>query len=312
MHPFRRTPWVSISSPAGIAAVLVVVRRQATACSALGGTTRCCCCACSPWSTSRCWCCARKRWSTSTSGRRRGRRSWAPCCALYLAIPGLSGRPGRDYYIAARAARRSASCCGSSTGCTCTGSGEAHVVKEFDPQTAQGLTVGSPLMTGEQLEITRGDARAVVTTVGAGLRAFEVAGVPYVETYARRAADGRRRGARAVAQPGGRRDLDPRRRDAPARGDGSGARQRDPRPGAPRDRGRSRRVRRVGHAARRAVDGAPGWPFPFRTTISYTLGDDGLTITHTACTTAASGTCRSASARTPTPGRATPTSTSAC
>ncbi|GAA3586122.1 aldose 1-epimerase family protein [Amycolatopsis ultiminotia] len=39
--------------------------------------------------------------------------------------------------------------------------------------------------TGEQFEITRGKARAVVTEIGAGLRAFEIGGVPYVETFAK-------------------------------------------------------------------------------------------------------------------------------
>lgn len=37
--------------------------------------------------------------------------------------------------------------------------------------------------TGEQFEITRGTARAVVTEIGAGLRAFEIGGVPYLETF---------------------------------------------------------------------------------------------------------------------------------
>ena len=37
--------------------------------------------------------------------------------------------------------------------------------------------------TGEQLEIASGDARAVVTELGAALRSFSVAGVPYTETY---------------------------------------------------------------------------------------------------------------------------------
>ncbi|KAA9148804.1 aldose 1-epimerase family protein [Amycolatopsis acidicola] len=37
--------------------------------------------------------------------------------------------------------------------------------------------------TGQQFEIVRGNARAVVTEIGAGLRAFEVSGVPYVETF---------------------------------------------------------------------------------------------------------------------------------
>ena len=37
--------------------------------------------------------------------------------------------------------------------------------------------------TGEQLEIVSGHVRAVVTEVGAGLRAFTYAGLPYVETF---------------------------------------------------------------------------------------------------------------------------------
>ncbi|HEX4722503.1 MAG TPA: aldose 1-epimerase family protein [Pseudonocardiaceae bacterium] len=40
-------------------------------------------------------------------------------------------------------------------------------------------------MTGEQYEITFGSSRAVITQLGAGLRAFEVDGVPYVETFAK-------------------------------------------------------------------------------------------------------------------------------
>lgn len=43
-------------------------------------------------------------------------------------------------------------------------------------------------MTGEQYEITFGSSRAVITQLGAGLRAFEVDGVPYVETFAKDAA----------------------------------------------------------------------------------------------------------------------------
>src|SRR3954453_8193552 len=40
------------------------------------------------------------------------------------------------------------------------------------------------LPTGQQFEITSGTARAVVTEVGAGLRAFTEDGRPYVETFA--------------------------------------------------------------------------------------------------------------------------------
>ena len=38
-------------------------------------------------------------------------------------------------------------------------------------------------MTTADYEITSGGARAVITRIGAGLRAFEVAGVPYLETF---------------------------------------------------------------------------------------------------------------------------------
>ena len=37
--------------------------------------------------------------------------------------------------------------------------------------------------TGAQLEIAAGDVTATVTEVGAGLRAFASAGLPYVETF---------------------------------------------------------------------------------------------------------------------------------
>src|SRR3954464_10884987 len=53
--------------------------------------------------------------------------------------------------------------------------------------------------TGEQLEIPQSGARAVVTTIGAGLRAFEVESVPYIETYD--AADEPPKGAGAVLLP---------------------------------------------------------------------------------------------------------------
>ena len=39
-------------------------------------------------------------------------------------------------------------------------------------------------MTTADYEITSGGARAVITRIGAGLRVFEVAGVPYLETFA--------------------------------------------------------------------------------------------------------------------------------
>ena len=46
-----------------------------------------------------------------------------------------------------------------------------------------GRFAGMANPTGEQFEITRGGARAVVTEIGAGLRAFEIGGVPYIEEF---------------------------------------------------------------------------------------------------------------------------------
>jgi aldose 1-epimerase len=135
-------------------------------------------------------------------------------------------------------------------------------------------------MTGEQLEITRGSASAVVNVLGASLRAFEVGGVPYVESYR----DEPPMGAGAVLVPwpnrvagatwtrdGGTHHLEATEE---ARGNAI--------------HGLVRRlpwdvVSHEGAAVtlRVAVDEAQGWPFPFRTSISYALTDDGLEITHT-------------------------------
>ena len=45
------------------------------------------------------------------------------------------------------------------------------------------MPVGPLPPTGEQFEIAAGDVAATLTEVGAGLRAFTCAGVPYLETY---------------------------------------------------------------------------------------------------------------------------------
>ncbi|MCA1656036.1 MAG: aldose epimerase, partial [Pseudonocardiaceae bacterium] len=139
-------------------------------------------------------------------------------------------------------------------------------------------------MTGEQLEITHGNASAVVNTVGAALRAFEVAGVPYVEPYA---GDPPPLGAGGVLVPWPNRVAGATwRRDnvthqlsvtEPARGNAIHGLVRK-RTWTVTDKGDT------GDAAvtlQVDVDGAEGWPFPFRTSISYALADGGLTVTHT-------------------------------
>jgi aldose 1-epimerase len=136
--------------------------------------------------------------------------------------------------------------------------------------------------TGEQVEIASGGARAVVTGLGAALRSFEVAGVPFAETYG--ADEQPPMGAGAVLVPwpnrvggaswshaGMRQELEV---TEPARGNAI--------------HGLVRReawtvVERDGASATLAVEvgEVQGWPLPFRTTIRYALDDTGLTVTHT-------------------------------
>ncbi|OLF09301.1 aldose epimerase [Actinophytocola xinjiangensis] len=136
--------------------------------------------------------------------------------------------------------------------------------------------------TGRQLEIGHGDARATVTTVGASLRAFEVAGQPYVETYG--AQDSPPLGAGAVLVPwpnrvrggtwphaGVTQQLEV---TEPARGNAI--------------HGLTRREEWtvVEHTASALtlevrVDGRQGWPFGFATGITYAVDQAGLTVTHT-------------------------------
>jgi aldose 1-epimerase len=135
-------------------------------------------------------------------------------------------------------------------------------------------------MTGEQLEITCGPASAVVNTVGAGLRAFEVGGVPYVETYG----DEPPMGAGAVLVPWPNRvagatwshngETHTLEATEGARGNAiHGLVRRAPWSVVSQEDGAV--------TMEVAVDGAPGWPFSFRTSISYALTETGLTVTHT-------------------------------
>jgi len=135
--------------------------------------------------------------------------------------------------------------------------------------------------TGEQLEITRGTARAVITSVGASLRAYEVDGVPYVETFG--ADDAPPLGCGAVLVPwpnrvaGARWHHDGEQLDLeisePARGNAiHGLVRREP----------WQVAEHTGNSVMLAIDVPvrPGWPFPFRTSITYELEDGGLTVTH--------------------------------
>ncbi|GAB3461758.1 aldose 1-epimerase family protein [Actinophytocola sediminis] len=136
--------------------------------------------------------------------------------------------------------------------------------------------------TGGQLEIGHGDARATVTTVGASLRAFEVAGVAYVETFG--AEDTPPLGAGAVLVPWPNRVRGGTWPHAgltqqlevtePARGNAiHGLTRREEWTVATRtDAEVTLEVE---------LDGRQGWPFPFRTGITYAVDAAGLTVSHT-------------------------------
>jgi amino acid transporter len=99
VHPFRRTPWVSILVTSGIAAVLVATAGT-DGVSKLGGTT------------ALLLLCVFAVVNTAVLVLRREKVShrhfhaptWAPIAAgilcVWLAVPVLSGRPASDYYIA--------------------------------------------------------------------------------------------------------------------------------------------------------------------------------------------------------------------
>ncbi|RLK59655.1 aldose 1-epimerase family protein [Actinokineospora cianjurensis] len=132
-----------------------------------------------------------------------------------------------------------------------------------------------------EIEISSGGARAAITTAGATLRLFEVDGVAYLETFPAGEAPPMGSGAVLVPWPnrvagarwthGGKTlDLDV---TEPARGNAS--------------HGLVRRetwtvVESTADSATLAVtiDGRPGWPFPFRATMTYAVDGTGLTVTH--------------------------------
>lgn len=135
--------------------------------------------------------------------------------------------------------------------------------------------------TGEQLEISQSGSRAIVTTVGAGLRLFEANGVQYTETFGEDETPPMGAGAVLVPWPN---------RVAGARwtenGEVHDLEMTEPRRGnaihglvrhetwTVTEHGKAR------VALELTVDAQPGYPFPFRTTISYELGVRGLNVTH--------------------------------
>ncbi len=139
--------------------------------------------------------------------------------------------------------------------------------------------MGNP--TGQQFEIIRGNARAVVTEIGAGLRAFEVGGVPYVEEFGED--EKPPKGAGQVLLPW------------PNRTKGGqwvfqGDKQQleiteEARGNAIHGLTRHSEWELLEHAESSItlavdVEAQPGWPVPLRATITYELSPRELIITH--------------------------------
>ncbi|MGZ3141003.1 aldose 1-epimerase family protein [Lentzea chajnantorensis] len=131
------------------------------------------------------------------------------------------------------------------------------------------------------LGISYEGATAVITTVGAGLRSFEVNGVPYVETFGPDEKPPMSAGAVLVPWPnrtaGACWTLDGEVQHLevtePARGN------------AIHGLVRRRPWSVLEHTGslvtlETVIDPQPGWPAALRTTVSYALDDNGLTIAH--------------------------------
>ncbi|HEX5119251.1 MAG TPA: aldose 1-epimerase family protein [Pseudonocardiaceae bacterium] len=133
--------------------------------------------------------------------------------------------------------------------------------------------------TGEQFEITSDAGRVAVTEIGAGLRAFEWHGVPYLETYD----DAPPLGSGAVLVPwpnrvaGARWEFDGKPQDLtvtePDRGNAIHGLTRHQawRPVL-------RETSRITLAT--DIEAQPGWPVPLYTAITYSLDERGLTVEH--------------------------------
>ena len=135
--------------------------------------------------------------------------------------------------------------------------------------------------TGEQFELVRGSARAVVTEIGAGLRAFEIGGVPYVETFDAEAKPPKGAGQVLLPWPNRTKNAEwtyqgeTQRLEVtePARGN------------AIHGLTRHREWALVEHAESSItfevdVERQQGWPVPLQARITYDLAPRELTVTH--------------------------------
>ncbi|GAB3565652.1 aldose 1-epimerase family protein [Amycolatopsis endophytica] len=135
--------------------------------------------------------------------------------------------------------------------------------------------------TGQQFEIVRGNARAVVTEIGAGLRAFEIGGVPYLETFDAGARPPKGAGQILLPWPN---------RTKAAQWTYQGEKQQlevteEARGNAIHGLTRHREWTLVEHAESSItfeidVEEQPGWPVPLHARITYDLAPRELTVTH--------------------------------
>lgn len=135
--------------------------------------------------------------------------------------------------------------------------------------------------TGQQFEIVRGNARAVVTEIGAGLRAFEISGVPYLETFPEDAKPPKGAGQVLLPWPN---------RTKGAQWEYHGEKQElevteEARGNAIHGLVRHREWTLVEHAESSItfeleVEEQQGWPVPLHTRITYALAPRELMVTH--------------------------------
>lgn len=135
--------------------------------------------------------------------------------------------------------------------------------------------------TGEQFELTRGNARAVITETGAGLRAFEINGVAYVEPFEE--TEKAPKGAGQVLLPWPNRTKDAR---WPHQGEPQQLEVTEhARGNAIHGLVRHREWRLLEHAESSIafeidIVDEPGWPVPLSARIAYDLAPRELRITH--------------------------------
>jgi aldose 1-epimerase len=145
--------------------------------------------------------------------------------------------------------------------------------------------------SGEQFEIAHGEHRATIVEVGGGVRAYSVGDRPVLDPYPRDAICDGAHGAPLIPWPN-------RLEDGRYAFDGSDyqlALTEPARRNAIHGLLRWRNWSAVERASDRVVMGIrlhpmTGWPFPLELSITYALGDDGLTV-ETRATNAGRGAC---------------------